>query len=103
MINITNTKSCLLQECHKIFDGLSALMLTNTFEKVTSCPTSGAPRLARFDYLGATPTSGVEKKMKIKNSLKSLKSRHRENRLVRRKGRVYIINKSNPRFKARQG
>ncbi|ASY64240.1 MULTISPECIES: type B 50S ribosomal protein L36 [Rhizobiaceae] len=41
--------------------------------------------------------------MKIKNSLKSLKARHRENRLVRRKGRVYIINKLNPRFKARQG
>ncbi|GMB83564.1 MULTISPECIES: type B 50S ribosomal protein L36 [Rhizobiaceae] len=41
--------------------------------------------------------------MKIKNSLKSLKARHRENRLVRRKGRVYIINKQNPRFKARQG
>ncbi len=30
-------------------------------------------------------------------------TRHRENRLVRRKGRVYIINKLNPRFKARQG
>lgn len=41
--------------------------------------------------------------MKIKNSLKSLKTRHRENRLVRRKGRVYVINKQNPRFKARQG
>lgn len=41
--------------------------------------------------------------MKIKNSLKALKARHRENRLVRRKGRVYIINKLNPRFKARQG
>ncbi len=41
--------------------------------------------------------------MKIKNSLNSLKARHRENRLVRRKGRVYIINKLNPRFKARQG
>ncbi|MHA1560012.1 MAG: type B 50S ribosomal protein L36 [Alphaproteobacteria bacterium] len=41
--------------------------------------------------------------MKIRNSLKSLRSRHRENRLVRRKGRVYIINKANPRFKARQG
>ena len=41
--------------------------------------------------------------MKIKNSLKSLKTRHRENRLVRRKGRVYIINKSAPRYKARQG
>ena len=42
-------------------------------------------------------------KMKIKNSLKALKSRHRANRQVRRRGRVYIINKSNPRFKARQG
>ena len=41
--------------------------------------------------------------MKIKNSLKSLRSRHRDNRLVRRKGRVYVINKTNPRFKARQG
>ena len=41
--------------------------------------------------------------MKVKNSLKSLKGRHRATRLVRRKGRVYIINKVNPRFKARQG
>ena len=41
--------------------------------------------------------------MKIKNSLKALKTRDRNNRLVRRKGRVYIINKQNPRFKARQG
>jgi len=41
--------------------------------------------------------------MKIKNSLKSLKARHRDNRLVRRQGRIYIINKLNPRFKARQG
>lgn len=41
--------------------------------------------------------------MKIKNSLKSLRGRHRENRLVRRRGRVYVINKTNRRFKARQG
>jgi large subunit ribosomal protein L36 len=41
--------------------------------------------------------------MKIKNSLKALKARHRDNRLVRRKGRVYIINKAAPRYKARQG
>ena len=41
--------------------------------------------------------------MKIKNSLKALRSRDRNNRLVRRKGRVYIINKQNPRYKARQG
>ena len=41
--------------------------------------------------------------MKVRNSLKSLRGRHRDNRVVRRKGRVYIINKTNPRFKARQG
>jgi large subunit ribosomal protein L36 len=41
--------------------------------------------------------------MKVRNSLKSLAKRHRANRLVRRKGRVYIINKTNPRYKARQG
>ena len=43
------------------------------------------------------------KAMKIRNSLKTLRGRHRNNRLVRRKGRIYIINKTNPRFKARQG
>jgi large subunit ribosomal protein L36 len=41
--------------------------------------------------------------MKIANSLKSLKKRDKNCRIVRRKGRVYVINKSNPRFKARQG
>jgi len=46
-------------------------------------------------------TIGVE--MKVRNSLKSLRARHRANRLVRRKGKVYIINKVQRRFKARQG
>ena len=41
--------------------------------------------------------------MKIVNSLKSAKARHKNCRMVRRKGRVYVINKTNPRFKARQG
>ena len=41
--------------------------------------------------------------MKVRNSLKSLRNRHRDNRLVRRKGRVYIINKTQKRYKARQG
>ena len=41
--------------------------------------------------------------MKVRNSLKSLRKRHRDNRVVRRKGRVYIINKTEKRFKARQG
>ncbi|MDJ0950249.1 MAG: type B 50S ribosomal protein L36 [Alphaproteobacteria bacterium] len=41
--------------------------------------------------------------MKILKSLKSAKKRHKACRVVRRKGRVYVINKTNPRFKARQG
>jgi large subunit ribosomal protein L36 len=41
--------------------------------------------------------------VKIRNSLRSLRKRHRDNRLVRRKGRVYVINKTQRRFKARQG
>ncbi len=41
--------------------------------------------------------------MKVRNSLRSLKVRDKNNRIVRRKGRTYIINKKNPRMKARQG
>jgi large subunit ribosomal protein L36 len=41
--------------------------------------------------------------MKIANSIKTLKSRHKACKVVRRRGRVYVINKQNPRFKARQG
>lgn len=44
-----------------------------------------------------------ETDMKVRNSLKSLKGRHRDNRVIRRKGRTYVINKTNRRFKARQG
>ncbi len=41
--------------------------------------------------------------MKVTNSLKTLKTRDRNNRVIRRKGRVYVINKKNPRMKCRQG
>jgi large subunit ribosomal protein L36 len=41
--------------------------------------------------------------MKILNSLKSAKIRDKNCRVIRRKGRVYVINKKNPRLKARQG
>ncbi len=41
--------------------------------------------------------------MKVRNSIKSLKTRHRDCRVIRRKGRIYVINKTNRRFKARQG
>jgi len=41
--------------------------------------------------------------MKVVNSLKTIKKRDKNCRVIRRKGRVYVINKRNPRFKARQG
>ena len=41
--------------------------------------------------------------MKIKSSLKSVKKRDQNSKLVRIRGRVYVINKTNRRFKARQG
>ena len=45
----------------------------------------------------------MEAKMKVRNSLKSLRDRHQKNQVVRRRGRLYVINKVNKRFKARQG
>ncbi len=41
--------------------------------------------------------------MKVRNSLRSLARRDRDNRVVRRRGRLYVINKVKKRFKARQG
>jgi len=41
--------------------------------------------------------------MKVLSSLKTAKNRHRDCQVVKRRGRVYVICKSNPRFKAVQG
>ncbi len=41
--------------------------------------------------------------MKVRNSLRSAKKRHKDCKVVRRRGRTYVICKSNPRFKTRQG
>ena len=40
--------------------------------------------------------------MKVRNSLRSMKDKP-GSQVVGRKGRLYVINKKNPRFKARQG
>ena len=40
--------------------------------------------------------------MKVRNSLRALKKLP-GSQVVRRRGRVFVINKTNPRFKARQG
>lgn len=41
--------------------------------------------------------------MKVLVSLKTAKLRHPDCQVVKRRGRLYVICKSNPRFKARQG
>jgi len=65
------------------------------------------PRPVRFSFaIGRSSTTVTPTEigpMKIRNSLKSLRGRHRDNQIVRRKGRVYVINKTQKRYKARQG
>lgn len=41
--------------------------------------------------------------MQVLSSLKTAKNRHRDCQVVKRRGRTYVICKSNPRFKAVQG
>ena len=40
--------------------------------------------------------------MKVRNSLGSMK-KMQGSQIVKRRGRIFVINKENPRFKARQG
>ena len=40
--------------------------------------------------------------MKVRNSVRSLRL-SKDSIVVRREGKVYVINKANPRLKARQG
>jgi large subunit ribosomal protein L36 len=57
-------------------------------------------------YIRPLPSAAQSRRvptMKVRSSLKSLKTRHRDCKLVRRKGRIYIINKTDPRYKAKQG
>ena len=42
-------------------------------------------------------------KMKVCSSLKSAKQRSSDCQIVKRRGKLYVICKSNPLFKARQG
>jgi large subunit ribosomal protein L36 len=64
---------------------------------LTGKPALTIPPPSQFNALKGEPA------MKVKSSLRSLKTRHRACRVVRRKGRVYVINKVAPRYKAKQG
>ena len=52
-------------------------------------------------YIFLSPLRSITKK--VLSSLKEAKNRHRDCQIVKRRGRIYVICKSNPRFKARQG
>ena len=44
----------------------------------------------------------IEEAMKVLKSLKSAKKRDKDCKIVKRRGRVFVINKKNPRLKAKQ-
>ena len=60
-------------------------------------------RLKKIEEAEATTPVSEQIFMKVRSSLKNLKTRDRNNKLIKRKGKLYIINKLNPRMKARQG
>lgn len=77
---------------------------------------AASPRLRRFPIMARVPRLARRTRtrpgrrdetdrpvMKIRNSIKQLRKRHRDNRVVRRRGRLYVINKTMRRYKARQG
>ncbi len=53
--------------------------------------------------LFTNPQPAAYRLMQVLSSLKEAKNRHRDCQVVTRRGRTYVICKSNPRFKARQG
>jgi large subunit ribosomal protein L36 len=75
---------------------------SGVFERLTAFPCANSFR-ASLRVAWATWATSKGSVMKVRNSLRSLKKRDKDCRVIRRKGRVYVINKKNPRFKARQG
>ncbi len=65
--------------------------------------------MGRIDSVGTIQLTGVNSRsvftrfMKVVSSIKSAKKRHPACQVVRRKGKIYVINKVEPRYKARQG
>ncbi|EMI40638.1 50S ribosomal protein L36 [Rhodopirellula sp. SWK7] len=47
--------------------------------------------------------SSEKPSMKVVSSIGALKYRHPDCQVVKRRGRIYVICKSNPKFKVRQG
>ena len=56
-----------------------------------------------FQLTASAPAYAFSTFMKVVSSIKSAKKRHPACQVVRRKGKIYVINKVEPRYKARQG
>lgn len=41
--------------------------------------------------------------MRVCSSIGSKKNRHKDCKIIRRRGKILVINKTNPRFKVKQG
>lgn len=63
----------------------------------------GRPASFRVPVVPATDHSQPIFVMKVLSSLSSAKRRHTDCQVVNRRGTLYVICKSNPKFKARQG
>jgi large subunit ribosomal protein L36 len=60
-------------------------------------------RAGTFQLTAPTSNYALAPFMKVVSSIKSAKKRHPACQVVRRKGKIYVINKVEPRYKARQG
>jgi len=59
--------------------------------------------MSPYDLSKARITYRYEKQLEQMKVRASVKKRSADCKIVRRKGRLYVINKQNPRFKQRQG
>ena len=84
----------------------AACKVSDTHNRPTTPPAGPVDRLdspRHPPYLPPLAAAAGTQVMRIRNSLKSAKVRDKNCRVVRRHGRVYVINKKNPRMKCRQG
>ena len=73
------------------------------FELIVRRKLNRAGRVGTFRLTVPKPLSVLTPFMKVVSSIKSAKKRHPACQVVRRKGKIYVINKVEPRYKARQG
>ena len=87
-------------KAHATWHGLSSPWVCGGVQKVR-CARGDFERKYSVDSVGAGLCFAPF--MKVVSSIKSAKKRHPACQVVRRKGKIYVINKVEPRYKARQG